>query len=285
MLRNRVRAGRRSVIVAGMRDPTFHSRYGPWALIAGGSEGIGAAFADAAAANGLNVLLLARRLGPLEETAAQLRARHDEVRIEVQTMDLGAPDLPDQVAALARSRPFGFVVYNAARSLIGPFDAQSLEDKLSVIDVNCRGPVIFADTFGPPMKDRGKGGLVILSSLAGLQGSALVSTYAASKAFDLVLGEGLWEEWRRSGVDALAVVAGATRTPGYLATAPDGKRAPEMEPDEVVREAIDAIGRVPSVVVGRKNRMAALAMGRVMSRHAAVRTMGRAMWKLYGGRG
>ena len=117
---------------------------------------------------------------------------------------------------------------------------QSIEDKLRVIDVNCRGPLILADLLGRPMAERRRGGILLMSSLAGTQGTPFVATYAATKAFNLVLAEGLWDELRESGVDVLACRAGATRTPAYEQSRPASQEAPLMEPGPVVVEALNA---------------------------------------------
>ena len=197
----------------------FRSKYGPWALVAGASEGIGAAFADELAARGLPLILLARRVEPLDALAAQLRAAHG-VEVRTASVDLGAPSLLDDVRRVCAGLEVGLLVYNAAVSLIGPFLEQSLDDKLRALDVNCRGPLILSDELGRAMVRRGRGGIVLMSSLAGTQGTPYVATYAATKAFNLVLAEGLWDELREHGVDVLACRAGATRTPAFERSKP-----------------------------------------------------------------
>jgi len=111
-------------------------------------------------------------------------------------------------------------------------------------------------------------------------GTAMAS-YAASKAFELVLAEGLWSELRARGVDVLACRAGATRTPGYAASRPR-RSVPLMEPEDVARRALDALGHGPSVVTGALNRVAAFAFGRLLPRRASIQIMGRATRRLYG---
>lgn len=258
----------------------FRDQYGPWALIAGASEGIGAAFAAELAARGLHLVLVARRAAPLEALAARLRAAHG-VEVRVAAVDLASPSLLDELRVAVAGAAVGLVVYNAAASLIGPFLEQPLADKLRILDVNCRGPIVLADAFGREMVARGRGGIIVMASMAGAQGSALIATYAASKAFDLVLAESLWDELREHGVDVLACRAGATRTPAYEASRPAVEAGPVMEPDAVAREALAALGKVPSMVPGLGNRAAAFFMGRVLPRRAAVTIMGRATRKMY----
>lgn len=259
---------------------TFSARYGPWALVAGASEGIGAAFAEELAARGLHLLLLARRAEPLEHLAARLRAAHG-VEVRTASVDLGAPTVLEDVRRAAQGLEVGLLVYNAALSLIGPFLDQPLADKLRVLDVNCRGPLILSDELGRAMARRGRGGIVFMTSLAATQGTPWVSTYAATKAFNLVLGESLWDELREHGVDVLACRAGATRTPAFERSKPAPGPAPIMDAAPVAVQALDALGKRPSMVPGALNGAVAFLMQRVMPRRAAVATMGKATRKMY----
>ena len=136
-----------------------------------------------------------------------------------------------------------------------------------------RGPLALAHRFGRRLAARGRGGLVLLSSLTAFQGSPFVATYGASKAFLLTLAEGLWFELAPRGVDVLAVCAGATRTPSYLRRS--SRKAPgELEADQVAREALARLGRGPSMIPGRFNRFASQLMRRVLPRRTAIRLMG-----------
>lgn len=258
----------------------FLDRYGRWALVAGASVGLGEAFARQLAARGLNLLLLARGKEALETLAADLRTRHG-VEVRTEALDLGRPDLGERVARLTGDAEVGLLVYNAAASVIGPFIEHPVEDQLRVLDVNCRGPLVLAHLLGKAMAGRGRGGIVLMTSIAGSQGGPLVASYAASKAFNLVLAEGLWAELGARGVDVLACRAGATRTPGYAASRPK-KSVPTQEPDAVVAETLAALGRGPSVVPGALNRFAAFLFQRLLPRRTTIRIMGRATERLYG---
>jgi uncharacterized protein len=258
----------------------FRERYGRWALVAGASEGLGAAFAGELARRGLDLVLVARRADVLADLAARLRAETG-VEVRVAPFDLASPGLLDEVRRATEGLEVGLLVYNAALSLIGPFLDQPLADKLRLLDVNCRGPLLLADELGRAMVRRGRGGLVLMTSLAGAQGTPFIASYAASKAFNLVLAEGLWGELRASGVDVVACRAGATRTPGYERSSPAASLAPLMEPEAVVEETLAALGRAPSVVPGLSNKLAAFVMGRLVPRRTAVAIMGRATRKMY----
>lgn len=258
----------------------YRERYGPWALVAGASAGLGEAFARLLAARGLNVLLLARREETLARLAADLRRAH-EVEVRTEAIDLARGDLAAAVERAVAGLEVGLLVYNAAHSAIGPFVERPLDEHLRVLDVNCRGPLALAHVLGGAMARRGRGGMILMTSLAASQGNPLLASYAASKAFELVLAEGLWAELRGRGVDVLACRAGATRTPGYAASRPR-QSVRLMEPEDVARQALDALGHGPSAVTGALNRVAAFALGRLLPRRASIRIMGRATRRLYG---
>jgi short-subunit dehydrogenase len=258
---------------------TFRERYGPWALVAGASEGLGAAFAAALAARGLHLVLVARRAAPLERLAADLRARHG-VEVRTAPLDLSRPDLEDAVRSLTAGLEVGLLVYDAAASTIGPFLDRPLAAHLQVLDVNCRGPLVLGHLLGGAMARRGRGGLLLMASLAGGQGTPWLASYAASKAFEIVLAEGLWAELRERGVDVLACRAGATRTPAYEATRPRAA-VPLAAPEAVVETALQALGHGPIVVAGRLNRLAAFLFTRLLPRRLAIHVMERATRRLY----
>lgn len=266
-------------------DPqVFARRYGPWALIAGASEGIGRAFALELAERGLSLVLAARRDGPLLSLAREIEARFS-VQARTLAIDLADPNMVATVAQATSDIEVGLVVYNAAYAPIGSFLTLELTQHQRSIDVNCRGPLALSHCFGRQMAKRGRGGIILMSSMSGLQGTALVTTYAATKAFDMVLAEGLWAELREHHVDVLTCVAGATRTPTFESTNPQdaGSLARPMEADQVAREALVALGRGPSMIPGTLNRAVARAM-RLVSRKNATRFISDATRRMYGAR-
>lgn len=274
----------------------FRARYGPWALIAGGSEGIGRSFALQLAERGLNLLLLARRGGPLEETAAGIRASFG-VDVVTQTLDLTSSTLESSVEPLIRGREVGLLVCNAGAT----HGAAMLLDRpvaaaLDLVRLNCAAPVVLSHLLGGPMRARGRGGVILVSSMAGLAGGAFIAAYAASKAFEIVLAESLWYEFGTAGVHVLGLVAGATSTPAMLrsgmrfgSTDRDTARAGEgpatstvpMNPDDVAREALAQLGRAPIHVAGEANREAATGL-RSAPRDQVVAAMSAAVAEMYG---
>jgi len=252
---------------------TFSARYGRWAIVAGASEGLGAAFAEGLAKRGLNLLLLARRTELLDALAAKLGASGG-VEVRTAACDLADPNLDAQLASLTATLEVGLVVYNAAYAPVGPFLEQSPEALLRVVDVNIRGPLLFARRFAPAMVERQRGGLVFMSSMAGFQGAPRIATYAASKAFNTVLGEGLWAELAPKGVHVLVPCAGAVRTPNYLKSSPS--EAPgTLDASQVVEQSLDALGQGPTLVPGLTNRLGRFVLGRLLSRRSAISLMGK----------
>ncbi|MEZ4453760.1 MAG: SDR family NAD(P)-dependent oxidoreductase [Nannocystaceae bacterium] len=259
----------------------FTDRYGPWAIVLGASEGLGAAFAGELARRGLNLLLVARRAEVLEEVAAPLRSR---VEVRCAALDLADAALAERLASLTADLDLGLCVYNAAYSRIGPFVDQSLADKERILAVNCRGPLIAAHVFGPRMIARGRGGLLLMSSLTAFWGAPWIATYGATKAFNLMLGEALWGELGARGVDVLSCCAGATRTPGFLRASAGGSAPRSMPAESVAAAALDRLGGGPSMIPGIPNRLAALAL-RILPRRRAVTILGDASAGLRDGDG
>lgn len=257
-----------------MRRPgphsTFRDRYGPWAVIAGASEGLGAAFAEALAARGLHLILAARRPEPLAALAARLP--NPSV---VVTADLASTEGLAALADAAGDREVGLVVANAAYSAIGGFLTLDPAQTRRALDLNCGMPLALAHRFLPAMAGRRRGGFIIMSSLAGLQGFPPVTVYAATKAFGAVLAEGLWAELRGTGVDVLACVAGAVSTPG-LETAMPQQAPGTLPPDRVVAAALRALGHGPRTVPGALNRVTSAVMSRLLPRRAAIAIISRA---------
>ena len=260
----------------------FRQRYGPWALVAGASEGLGQAWCRKLAERGLDVVLVARRSEPLEREVQELRERHG-VRTRALALDLAAPDCAERIREATADLDLGLLVYNAAHAHIGPFLAQPLESKLATVDVNCRGLLLLVSHVAERLVARGRGGIVLMSSMSGWQGSALVGVYAASKAFITVLGESLWSELQPLGVDVQVCVAGATRTPSFEAQTPREKQdgAFPMTPAAVVDASLARLGRGPTVVPGRMNQLVHAALQRLVPRRAAVRFFSRATRNLY----
>jgi short-subunit dehydrogenase len=194
---------------------TFAEKYGPWAVIAGASEGTGKEFARQIAAQGVNCFLIARREGPLIDLARQIAA---EFGVECRTaaLDLSLPDAGARVIEAIAGLDVGLYVANAGSD---PHGAKLLDRPASgwraMINRNVTAIFDCCYHFAGTMKQRGKGGMILVNSGACYGGASYMAIYSASKAFDLCLGESLWAELRPFGVDVLNLVMGETDTPEY----------------------------------------------------------------------
>lgn len=252
----------------------FARAYGPWAIVAGGSQGLGAAFADQIARRGVHQVLVARRPEPLEQTAARLRHEHG-VEVITVASDLADPGTVDQIRAAAADREIGLVVANAALAPQGRFLDTALAELAGTIDLNCRASMLLARAFLPDMAHRGHGGMIFVSSLAGMQGVPGLAAYSATKAYLVSLGESLWAELRPAGVDVLTVCAGAVATPGYQQAT--RRQAPgSTSPEQVAAAALRALGHGFRVVPGTLNRVSAVALQRLAPRRTAIAVFGHA---------
>ena len=257
-------------------DPTSFARsYGPCALVAGGANGIGAAYSRQLADLGLDLVVLDRDADALESLRRELLARPGAAEVTTAVVDLAQPasGLLAAVRAAVGEREIGLLVANAAWSPVGPFLDTDLDALLTAIDVNCRATVVLTHELGRAMANRGRGGIIVMSSIAAETGTAQVALYSATKAFDLVLAEGLWYELRDKGVDVVAIRPGSTRTPGWESTQPPGSDLDAaMAPADVAADAIRALGVTPSTAAGRSNR-AAVSMFRGMERRDVIELM------------
>jgi short-subunit dehydrogenase len=261
----------------------FREKYGPWGVVLGASEGLGEAYARGLAARGLHVVVAARRSEPLQRVADDIATKHG-VETRAVALDLAAPDFLDPLRAVTDELEVGLVVYNGAAGYIGSF-LDGADSIASIIAVNCTGPLVVCQHYGQKLVDRGRGGVVLMGSAAGLAGSAYNSAYAASKAFDLVLGESLWAEWRDKGVDVISVIGPAIDTPTYRSSLSPESRANmavPMDPVDVVEQVLAALGTDPSFVPGELGKK--LAMLGSLPRRQQVEAMSKAQAELAKGR-
>ena len=251
----------------------FAGKYGPWAVIAGGSEGVGESFARMLAAVGINLVLLARREQPLRQLADSLQGEHG-IEVRCLAVDLTVTDLLVQVQGVTAGLEVGLFIYNAGSAVkYARYTDWGVDDLDFMINLNCRAPAHLCNYFAKGMAERGRGGLMLLSSMAAMAGSAWLSIYPASKAFDQMLAEGLWHDLKPAGVDAMCLVLGATATPSHAhvnfdAFMPGGA----MSCDQAAAEGLLHLGEGPLWVAGEDNR-ARLPADYLSSRPAAIDMM------------
>lgn len=254
----------------------FADRYGPWALVAGASDGVGAAFAAELARRGVNLVLVARRETVLADVAERIRA---ETGVETRTLaiDLALDDATVQIAAATADVEVGFLVYCAgADPHYTPFLDSPLSAAEAMVQRNCLTPMRLCHHFAAPMVARGRGGIVVFGSGAGFVGAPNMVAYGASKAFDLVFAEALWAELRDTGVDVIGLILGKTDTPalrtlehrrGVLESV-EATPADAATVEEVITEAFANLQNGPTVLVGDIMKAAAQMLGTLTRRQA-----------------
>lgn len=246
-------------------SPTFAATYGPWALVAGASDGLGAAFAKELAGRGVNVVLLARRQAVLDRVASDIESQTSS-QTRTLAIDLADPGAAAAITGATADLQIGFLVYCAgADPDFAPFLANSVESAEAMVHRNCVVPLQLCHHFARPMVERGRGAIVIFGSGAGLAGGPNMVAYGASKAFDMVFAEALWAELHDKGVDVLGLILGKTDTPALrklehrrgLIGSPDQVPPGACAVDDVIAEAFDNLSNGPTLMVGDGMRAAA----------------------------
>jgi hypothetical protein len=227
--------------------PDLRERYGEWALVTGASAGIGAEFARALAREGLSCVLTARREDRLRALATELEERHG-VATRVVAADLAAPHGTQTLLDAVRDLPIAVFINNAGFGYAGRFDKQDPERLRAMVEVNCVAPTVLANRLLVAMRERGRGAMIITGSIAGRQPLPRHALYGATKAFDLLLGEALWAEYRGTGVDVLVLEPGPTES--EFREVAGETRAVGEPAAHVVALAFEALGRQPSVISG-----------------------------------
>jgi short-subunit dehydrogenase len=263
-------------------DTAFADRYGPWAVVAGASEGVGAAYARAVAERGVNVVLLARRQAVLDEVASAISADAG-VETRAVAVDLAADGAMPAIVEATAGLDVGMLMYCAgADPNYEPFLANPIGVALGMVQRNCVMPMQLCHHFAGPMVSRARGGIVLVSSGAGLAGGQNMVAYGASKAFDMVMAEALWAELHAKGVDVLGLVLSVTDTPalrrilakrGVLSSSDDASPIPgATSAADTAAEAIANLQNGPTWFVSEEFRNNETIM-RSMSRNDIVRAM------------
>jgi short-subunit dehydrogenase len=259
----------------GGADNPFFNRFGPRALVLGGSEGLGYALARALADRGLDLILTGRRPEVLDQAARDLAGQTGR-DVTPLVCDLASDNAMEILKKAAGSREIGLLVYNAALAPSGPFLGLTEGDIENLAKVNVLNIMICIKHYGSLMAERKRGGILLMGSLASLQGSGWLAGYAATKSFIRVFGESLWAELEPEGIRVLTCVAGATGTPNFKASG-FAKTVtgfpPVLTPEKVAETAVKALnGTEPLVIPGFWNRFSARMMA-AMPKRMAIRLM------------
>jgi short-subunit dehydrogenase len=220
----------------------FAEKYGPWAVVAGASEGVGASVARLLGERGVNVVLVSRRPEVLDEVAATVQTKTRTIGL-----DLSLADADGLLVEATDDLDVGLLVYNAGAD---PFSSQFLDQPLeswaALVRRNVDTVLGLCHRFGSAMAARGRGGIVLVTSGAAWVGGAYLAAYGASKAFDLVLGEALWAELMPHGVDVLSMVLGPTDTPAFRRVLKGRNFEGIADPDDVARDMLDNLSEGPT---------------------------------------
>lgn len=225
------------------------------ALITGASSGIGAAFAEELAQQKTDLVLVARSENKLNHLADKLQSQF-AIRAEVIVQDLTLPSAGKSVFETVAQKgiTIDLLINNAGFGDYGAFVDRSLSKQMEMIQLNITAVVELTGLFLPEMKQKGTGGIINISSIAGFQPLPYMSIYAATKAFVLNFTEALWAENKGSGVNILALCPGPTESQFFItAEFPQsfaGKNGGNLtSTEEVVKEALSALGKNQSTLV------------------------------------
>ncbi len=249
-------------------------KFGPWAVVTGASSGIGKALAKELAVAGLNVVLVARRHEALRELAEDLEGKWG-VETRVVAKDLGQEDEVYALLKELQSLDVGLLVASAGFGTSGSFLASSLQQELDMLNVNCRALTMLSHQIGQRMVQRGRGGIVLLSSIVGFQGMPNAAHYAATKAYVQSLAEALHVELQGTGVNVLSAAPGPTQS-GFAARA-DMKMGSALQPENLVRPILRALDRGQTTVLpGFLSKLLTYSLA-YLPRYFRVRIMGQVM--------
>jgi uncharacterized protein len=256
--------------------------FGPWAVVTGSSSGIGREIARHLAASGLNVVLVARRQGQLEEVGRGLTAEFG-VEYRAVNADLSEDGFFERVDDATRSLDVGLFVGNAGVASPGELWTIDRAELLRAVHLKVDANLTLVHHFTRKLVARGRGGVLLTSSVGGLNGVPYVSNTAAVEAYVLTLGEGLHVELKPFGIHVTVLMPGPTLTESMAKMGVDPSEMPmkPMAADRVAAEGLRALqGNRPTHIAGRMNRL----MSRLMPRSVATTLMGAMIGKKFAGR-
>jgi len=251
----------------------FLQRYGPRALVTGSSSGIGREIAVQLAGAGFDLVLVARRETLLRELAADLAGRH-QIDVQVLPLDLAFDEGVEELMAATDGSDIGLYIAAAGFGTSGPFLDANLDQEREMFRLNCEAVLATSLVFGRRMADRGRGGIILMSSVVGFQGMPNAAHYAATKAYVQTLAEALYVELRPRGVDVLAAAPGPTHS-GFAERA-DMRMGRALSAPAVAHGTLGALGRRPTALPGLLSRVLKDSLA-PLPRRTRVRIMGSVM--------
>ena len=263
----------------------FKQQYGPWALITGASTGIGRAISEQVAQQGVNIVAVARNQDNLDALKEALEAQYD-ITVKTISADLSEPEANHSINKQTASLDIGLLIPNAGIENNGAFIENAIEAEQKVLSLNTTSPMLLSHHFGKRFSARGRGGILLTSSLFGYQGVPFVSNYSATKAYILSLGEALNVELKPLGIDVTVLSPGLTDTAMPQNMAIDFSRMPipTHQPDVVARIGLKALGKKATVVPGFINKFYAWE-NRLIPRSWPVKLFGLLIQRAMSGKG
>ena len=222
-----------------------------WALVTGASAGIGVALATELAAGGTHLVLTARRRDRLEILRQTLKKTH-AIEVEIFVADLAERDAPEKILSFTRQKGLAIelLVNNAGFGQYGELPEVTTQRLLDMVQVNCSAVVHLTRLFLPDMVSRGRGDILILASTAAFQAVPYLSTYAATKAFDLLFAEGLAEEMKPHGIRVCALCPGSTESEFHVVAGQEQfTRHHQETAEKVARTGLQALAAGKSYVI------------------------------------
>jgi short-subunit dehydrogenase len=253
-------------------------KYGMWALITGASSGIGKEFAKRLAFEKMNLILAARRKDRLVKLKEELNEKYG-VEIVIAPVDLSKSNFMNELREYVGDREVGMLINNAGFGYNGEFGDSDVEQQTDMIRVNCIAPTLLTHYFVRPMKERKKGAIIFLGSIVGYQPTPFTTTYSATKAFNLFMGEGLWYELKNYNIDLLTLNPGGTATEFQKAANTSAGPMPRTV-QQVVETAMKHLGKRMSVVDGSLNKLLTI-VPRFLTRRMTVTIAGKIRAKYF----
>ena len=261
-----------------MKNDSFAEQYGPWALVTGGTSGLGEAFANQIAEKGINLILVARRADVLKSKSEEIQKRYG---VEVRTIqvDLSSPKGYEKVIEATRDLEVGLFIPAAGLENNGIISSIDLARELALIQLNVSSTFALTHHFVCKMAERGKGGVLLIASLAGHMPNPYLSNYAGSKAYVLNFGASLHWEMKKKGVDVTVLSPGYMPTPMVANNGIDYSKLPmsPMSPNKVAELGLDGLGKKALVIPGGKNKMIVFNMKHFAGISMAISSVGKMM--------
>ncbi len=256
-----------------MIDRRAYKKYGPWAVITGASSGIGRAIACELAESKFNCVLVGRGLTELDTLSSELTSQH-RVDCRVLMLDLAEDAGAESLQLATADLDVGLLVASAGFGTSGAFLENPLEPEFEMLNVNCKSLLALSWIYGQRFEKRGRGGIILMSSIVSFQGTPWSAHYSATKAYVQVLAEGLHTELKAKNVDVLAVAPGPTKT-GFASRA-NMKMGPSLDPTKIAPEILNALGRTTTVLPGFLSKLLVYSMV-PLPRWARIAIMGKVM--------